>query len=512
MEYLNTKYFKVGKATELFGSDRILYRFLEMVPGMLSWGTILVIVLLSIFAPVWAARIIILFDLYWFLKIVYLSTHNLYNWRRLKTNMKIDWQKMVANLKHEDIFHLVILPYYDEDQGVIEPSLKSLTEARYNPKKMIIVLAGEEAAGADAKRIGLALKAKYEEKFGFFLFTLHPSGVSGEMKGKGSNIAYACEEARRIIVAPNNIKYRSVIVSAFDVDTVVYPDYFLCLTWHFLTTPNPEKASYQPVPLYNNNIWQAPMLSRVVAFSNTFWQMIQQERPEKLVTFSSHSMSLESLVEVNYWQKNIVSEDSRIFWNMYLANDGNYKVVPISYPVSMDANQAETSLQTFKNIYKQQRRWMWGAENVPYLLMGFIKNKNIPFGKKLKMALVQLDGYWSAATNPLVILLLGWLPLILGGNFFRETVLSYNLPLVTRNLMIVSMSGLVSLAVMTLSFLPPIPSELKVSKLKRVSMVLQWVLVPFTIVIFGSLPALEAQTRLLFGKYMGFWITPKHRK
>jgi len=67
------------------------------------------------------------------------------------------------------------------------------------------------------------------------------------------------------------------------------------------------------VPVFNNNIWQAPCISRVVATSGTFWQMIQQQRPERLSTFSSQSLSFKTLVEVDFWPVNMVSEDSRIF-------------------------------------------------------------------------------------------------------------------------------------------------------------------------------------------------------
>jgi hypothetical protein len=34
---------------------------------------------------------------------------------------------------------------------------------------------------------------------------------------------------------------------------------------------------------------------------------------------------------------------------------------------------------------------------------------------------------------------------------------------------------------------------------------------PVIIITLGSFPGLEAQTRLMFGKYMGFWVTPKYR-
>ncbi len=503
-------YYHTGNANDLVGKDRVLYRALEILPGALTWGTLIGVVFLSAFLPVYAAVFIIAFDFYWLLKTTYLSVHLRQNWKRMKHNMEIDWNERLKNLKHNDIVHLVLLPYYKEGREVIEKSLDSILSTATDKKNIAIVLAGEERAGEEYLSLGRAVEEKYKNLFGYFLLSVHPKDIPGEMPGKGSNIAYAAALAKEKILDKNNLDYGKVLVSAFDIDTVVYKDYFSCLTWNFLTAENPYRSSFQPVPVYNNNIWQSPALSRVVAVSGTFWQMIQQERPERLATFSSHAMTFRALYEVGYWQKNMVSEDSRIFWNSLIRYNGDYKVVPISYPVSMDANLAPTFWETIKNIYKQQRRWTWGVENIPYIIFNFIKNKKIPLKKKIKISLVQLEGFWSLTTNPIIIFLLGWLPLVLGGREFNATVLSYNLPIITRNIMILAMAGLVLSAAISLSFLPEAPKEYK--KKHRFYMIIQWALIPITITIFSAIPGIDAQTRLMLGKYMGFWVTPKFRK
>ena len=129
--------------------------------------------------------------------------------------------------------------------------------------------------------------------------------------------------------------------------------------------------------------------------------MMQQSRPERLTTFSSHAMPFKALTEIGYWQKDIVSEDSRIFWQCYLHFNSDWRVVPLFYPVSMDANVAPSFLGTMNNLYKQQRRWAWGVENVPYLLRGFAENKLIPLRKKIYWAFNSIEGFHSWATNSL---------------------------------------------------------------------------------------------------------------
>lgn len=508
-------YIHIGSSTELIGADRRLYRFFEVLPGLLSWGTLLGMVFVSWQKPVWAAVFIIVFDLYWLIKTIFLSFHLRANHRRLRLHMAADWEEKLRELELggqvSRIYQLVIIPFYKEDEAIVRETLEALAASRWPKERMLVVLGGEERAGEGAREIAARLEKKFSGMFGGFLATVHPADIPGELPGKGSNIAYAAQEAVTGLVDARRISYMDVLVSAFDVDTRVYPDYFLCLTYHFLTAEHPHRSSFQPVPVYNNNIWDAPALSRVVATSSTFWQMMQQERPERLTTFSSHSMSLASLMDVGYWQKNIVSEDSRIFWNHLLYYGGDYAVVPLSYPVSLDANIGKNVWQTILHVYKQQRRWTWGVENIPYLLFGFVKNKTMPARLKWYYGAIQLEGFWSLATNPLLIFMLGWLPLTLGGSVFNTMLLSYNLPRMTRTLMIIAMSGLIGSALISFKLLPERPVHYGWQR--NLGMMLQWLLVPVTIVMFGAIPGLEAQTRLMLGGRwrLGFWVTPKHR-
>ncbi|HEY0964326.1 MAG TPA: glycosyltransferase family 2 protein [Candidatus Paceibacterota bacterium] len=372
LPYARRADFKVGRATDLTGRDRRLFRFLEIVPGAASWLALIGVILASMYIPFIAAYFIIAFSIYWVLKTIFLSYHVRYNWKRLKHHMKLDWQQLVSRFEYSQYHHLVIFPYYKEPKEVLEGALIGLKNAKYDHKKMIVVLAAEGRAGEEATAIGQELVAKYKDEFGHLLLTIHPSDINGEIAGKGSNTHWALHQVRKEVIDANNIPYKNIVTSIFDVDTVIYNDYFNCLMWHFLTCANPYKSAFQPVPLFSNNLWEAPALSRVMAMSSTFWQMIMQERPDKSATFSSHSVSFQALYEIGYGQANVVSEDSRIFWNLLIANDGKFEIVPLSYPVSMDATIAGNLWGTIVNIYRQHRRWTYGVENWCYITYHFM--------------------------------------------------------------------------------------------------------------------------------------------
>ncbi|OGZ35493.1 MAG: hypothetical protein A2815_00600 [Candidatus Portnoybacteria bacterium RIFCSPHIGHO2_01_FULL_40_12b] len=518
-------YLKVGRADDLKNPvERRIYRAFEILPGLLAWGTLFLVIFFSWLKPVWIALFIIIFDFYWFVRAIHFSFHLVMSYIKMRKHLKENWLNKLENLKNktrlgqsqnwQGIYHLVILPMVKEGFEVVNSTFEALLKSDYPKDKMIVVLATEERAGQTAEEVAKEIEKKFSDKFYKFLITRHPQDIVGETVGKGSNETWAGKEAKEKIIDPLGIPYENIIVSCFDIDTQVYPKYFSCLTYHYLTCSNPTRSSFQPIPLYNNNIWQAPIFSRIVATCNVFWQMMQQERPEKLVTYSSHSMSFKALVEMDFWQTNVVSEDAGIFWKSYLFYDGDYQIVPLFYPVSMDACLADNLFKTAVGQYKQQRRWAWGAEGIPYLFFGFLKNSlsqgpKISLIKKIRYTFLLLGGFWAWAVTALIILFLGWLPLTLGGQEFNTTILSYNLPQLTSRIMTLAMIGLFVSAIISTLLLPSKPAYFK--KRRWLFMVLQWILLPVTLVIFGTFPALDAQTRLMLGKYMGFWWTEKKR-
>lgn len=505
-------YLRVGKASDLKNpKERFIYRLFEIFPGVASWLILFLIVFLSWKQPFWVSIFIMVFVIFWFLRTIYFSLHLWSGYKKMKENEEIDWIKKLNDFGNwKDIYHLIVIPMYDEPLEIIRDCFRSLEESDYPNDRLIVILGGEERARDKVESSIKQIEQEFGSKFFRFMVTWHPNNIPGEIAGKGSNETWATKKAKEEIIDPLGIPYEKIIFSPFDVDTVVFPKYFSCLTYKHLTTEKPLRTSFQPIPLYINNIWQAPALSKIFAFSATFWHTMNQGRPEKLITFSSHSMSFKALIDVNFKQTNVVSDDSRIFWQCLLQYDGDYRVEPLYYPVSMDANVSKSFFRTLYNIFKQQRRWAYGVADIAYFLFGFIKNKKIPFRKKFSFTMESVEGHISWATASIMIFLLGWLPLLLGGPEFSHTMLSYNLPNVISRVMTFTMIGLISSIYLSFLLLPPRPPQY--GAWKYLVFFLGWLLFPIMMIFFGSFPALDAQTRLLLGRYMGFWVTEKHRK
>ena len=143
------------------------------------------------------------------------------------------------------------------------------------------------------------------------------------------------------------------------------------------------------------------------------------------------------------------------------------------------------------------------------MLFGFLKNKKISFGKKLMLGFEYIDSFWSWATTSFIVAIFGWLPGLVGGTEFKISILALNLSDITSGIGSFAMIFLVFSAFFSINLL-----LLKMGGFKKRQfawLAIQWLLTPFIMVALIAIPAIDAQTRLMFGKYMGFWVTPKHR-
>ncbi|MCX6781244.1 MAG: glycosyltransferase family 2 protein [Candidatus Magasanikbacteria bacterium] len=486
------------------------YRIYEMLPGIVVWTVLLSGLILSFVKPLWVIYFVILFDLYWVFRVAYFVVYLLFSWRSYAMTIHEDWMQRLATLgpKTDDYLHCIFLPVYNEDEEVVRTTLEALARSSFPAKRMIVVLAGEERQLEHFNSIAPQLKKEFEHNFYSFIVTVHPKDLPGEIPGKGSNIHYAGNELKRWF-DERGIVYERVIVSSFDIDTIVHKHYFAYLTYLYANHPNPTHASFQPVALFNNNIWESSAPLRIMAFGTTFYLLFAFGRPEIMTTFSSHSMSFKALVDVGFWQKNIVSEDSRIFFQCWLRYGGDYEVVPMFLPVSMDTVNDPSFKKSMVNLYKQQRRWAWGVEHIPFLLWHLPQHTEIPFGKRLHRMWTQWEGKFSWCTTSLFILVFGRLPLLVAGDEVRSTVLFQNTPHILEWLMLFSMAGMVFSMVLSLKLLPPLPQTTK--KRMWIFMLLQWALVPVSLICFSAIPAIDATTRLMFGRYLGFNVSQKKR-
>lgn len=533
-------------------NEKKLKRILEIIPGSCAWAILLSPVVLSIFLPRYLAYFMIAFDFYWLSNAVLMGIYLLSSFFHMRRDSKIDWferckrlddldayicdlseglkkkrfldkkrsseeLRELLDLKEtkenyrkswEDIYHVVMLPNFRDEYKILQSGVKSLLNANFPTDKTIVIIGLEEREAGNEK-IERAEKVIKEFKKDFYdiFYTVHPDGIVGELKGKSANTKWMGRRLKEYI-DKKKIDYEDVLVSVFDGDTRVSKEYVGCMVYKYLVNTERTKRSYQPIPLFNNNIWEVSFFTRVVSSGSSFWQMIESCRPYRLINFSSQASSMKTLVDIDFQDETIVSEDSRQFYRVFFKYKGNHKAVPLFTPVYMDAVSGNGIIETAKNQYMQIRRWAWGMENFPYLVMESIKHKEIPWWPKLVliMRLFKSTVEWSTAS--LLIAFAGWMPLIINPEF-RDSVIGYNLPVIASNLLTITWVGILISASIGLLLLPPRPKNF--GKLRTVSMALQWVLSPITGLIFGAIPAIDAQTRMILsGKFrLGFWVTPK---
>jgi len=544
---------------------RALQRLLEIVPGSITWGLIVLSIGLSFRWPEVVAWFVLTFDVYWLYKAVMLTGSVAAAFTMTRRAVDVDWRtrtfalrdvpgriaaiearlvaigtrivvlegagerlaaaggrREAARLRDERkdllrllarrgepianpdrLWHVALVPTYTEPYEKLHETIRALAEADWpRERKMVAIITRETDHGG---RENVArLREVFGDQFTHFFHILDPL-EPGIVIGKSSAMAYGGRwlygELTRLGFDP-----REVIVTDLDSDYRVHPRYFGYLSWTFLTDPDRFRRLYQPVPMFHNNLWETPLPVRLVAIGATHVQMWRSLTPEKLITFSSYSVCLQTVHEVDYWATDAIPEDSRFYWKSFFRYSGEFRTIPLFMPIYGDAVRARSYPRSLIQQYTQIRRWAWGVTDIPYYIRNAFAHSEIPRMLRVRRLLDLWLDHLNWAIAPFVIIFGSNLPLVLNPAF-AQTTLGQNLPLYASWLLTGAFGCLAVLMYIEERIAPPRPASWGL--LRNTFSRVQWLLLPVVGLLFSNLPALDAQTRLMAGKYLEYRVTEK---
>ncbi len=511
------------------------YRFFEILPGAISYFILLLPVILTFINVTAALAFILAYLLIYFVRTsVAGPIRTVAGYKTYKQHMKLDWATLLQDVeagkavatatdrpqwhfdnlarvktfakvyRPSDLMHVVIIATVNESREVLEPTIQAVLANSYDPKKMILVFAYEARAGAATEERVKELLKEYGHNFSHAMMVQHPANIPGEVIGKGGNVTFAGREVQKYL-ATQKLDPANVVVTTLDSDNRPDKQYFASLRSLYCGVPDPLRASYQPLPMYTNNIWDAPTLMRVIATSNNLFYIVLTQRPHLERNFSAHAQSMQALIDMDFWSVRTIVEDGHHFWRSYFRYDGDYRVYPLFIPIYQDAVLADGYMRTMKAQFIQLRRWTYGVSDVAYIAdkAFFTKNK-VPkwdaFGKLLR----SLEGHVTWATGTLLVFGAAFIPPLI----HPESIGALELPLIVSRFQRIGILFLLISVYVSLITLPPRPARYR--RHRSVLMLAQWALAPVAAIGYGASAAFYSQTRLMFGWYISkFDVTEK---
>ena len=532
------------------------YRMLEILPGALSYTMILLLFVLSFISPIVGSYYLLLIIATTLVKAVGVVYRTVQGYNATKRADKVDWHKRLADLedphgsyeklmlvksrefefdehvenlkmisvgkdlvisekelddngktpkivfpKPNEIYHAVIMVAYNEGLDTLIPTVEAVKKSSFPNERTIFVFGYEERGGEAMRENAKILTEKFKDDFCQFIPVMHPKDLKDEIQGKGPNLNYAAGELVNY-VKKAKIPIENVIVTSLDSDNKMSKWYLDYVAYQFIVHPNRQKLSYQPVSLFTNNIWDAPAPMRIIAISNSFFNIISSMRSHTLKNFASHSQPLLALSQMGFWSKKTIVEDGHQYWRSLFYFHGDYEVLPIHVAIYQDAVIEETFLKTLKAQFIQLRRWDYGASDVAYVGVRLFSKDRKSIGKMSFMPLFAkfmrlLEGHVTLAAISPMVAFGGWVPKLL--NARSKDLLAFNLPNTISLIQIFASVGLMTTILFSLKMLPPRPKNIRKPK---IVMILQWILMPVVAIVYQSFTAFYSQTRLMTGNYI----------
>lgn len=486
--------------------DQKLIRRLEILPGLISWSLIIFPIWGSLVIPVAVAYYIIAFDVYWLYRSFWTAALSLLSYFRIKASQQFDWLGEARSfLDWDQVKHIVVIPTYQEPLHILERTLTGLVKQTFPISQLTVVLSFEAREGKAAQVKAKILKEKFGGRFGNFLITFHPD-LPGEVKGKSSNTAWGAKLAKQKLIDGQGIDIDYVTITSNDADALLHPQYFSYLTFKFLDDPRRYQRIWQSAIQFYNNIWSLPAITRAYNRVSSVVQTSALLRRDRLINFSTYSVSLKLIDQIGYWDTDVIPEDYRLFFKAYYHTRGKVEVEPIFLPSFCDAAESTTWWKTMINQYEQIKRWAWGVSDDSYIIFQWLKVKNMPFWEKSirSLAVVRDHILWPVT----------WFAITLGANIppllnqdFNRTVIGKTLPQVSSGILTLSLIAMAAIIFVDWQQKPKAPAG--TSRWKKLFSPLEFVLLPLTGLFFTALPGLDAHTRLMLGRYLEYRVTEK---
>lgn len=491
--------------------ESLIERILEILPGFLTWIALTSPLWLSFALPFAVAYLILMADIYWLFSAIKIAILIYIGFYKMEQVKKMDWQKKIEEdfLEWNKYYHLILVPTYKEGLEILIPTFEAIANSRF-PAKKIFLAVGFEAWDDPARieRVANYLKDNARRLGGVFI-TIHDL-QDGEVRGPGTNRNFIVKNVK-LELEKRKIDFENVFATTLDADFCIHPQFLSGALYKYLSTPEDvrDKRSFTGVFLYNNNYWQAPTPMRVIATGTAFWQLSEMVGSDKYINFASLSINFQSLVNIGGWMPDKVNDDAGFYWKSYYHFAGDYKVIPHYLPISADAVLDVTLLKTFQNQYLQLKRWAYGVEHIPFIVKSYFASRKIDFWDKTDKLIFIIWSYFKWGTLALFITFGGlFIPLI--NPDYAKSVVYYNLSMVSSWILTAAFLGLFSTIYFNEKIAPQRPKNWSI--FKKIWSYLQWVLVPIVLVSITTLPAIDAQTSLMFKRYLQFRVTNKMRK
>src|SRR3990167_4445089 len=479
-------------------------RALEILPAAISWSLFIFPIWGSFLVPVAVAYYIIDFDVYWLYRSVWTSGLSLVSHFRLKASQRFDWLNEAKSfLDWYRVHHIIVIPSYKEPLETLRRTLTGLTKQTFPTDHLTVVVSFEEREGEVVKDKAAKLTKEFSHSFKNLLTTFHPD-LPGEVKGKSSNTAWGAKVAKKILIDNQKINIKYVTITSNDADVILHPQYFSYLTFKFLDDPRRYFIIWQSAIQFYNNIWRLPAITRVINRVSSVVQTGILMRPDRLMAFSTYSLSLKLVDKIGYWDVDVIPEDYRMFFKAFFATGGKTEVEPIFLPSFCDAAEANGWWQTMKNQYEQIQRWAWGVADDSYVIYKWLTVKKMPFAEKTVRALYVIKDHILWPVNFFAITLGANIPPLLNKDFNR-TVIGKTLPQVSSGILTLALISLLIIIFVDWQQKPKAPAGTPFWQ--RLIAPFEFVLLPVAGFFFAALPGLDAHTRLLLGRYLEYKVT-----